>query len=451
MNVLLINDSSSNPNWGDRAAAIALKQMIVGVGGTISGVLTEDELREGTFFRDPEDRPPTAVGGHRIKDRVKLFVPPIVLKLRDKLLKRLRIGEDDIGPIPPTLNAFDRHVDLFLWDRTRFGGLLDAIAQAEVVVIHGDGCMVDNGMLPRAELFLSYLIKQRFGLPIIIVNHTADFNHPELGRMAQAVYPLFDDVVYRDQISAERCRGRWQGRYVADSAFLFEPAPRENWAALAGRPTFFDVWPDQARFDPSQPYICVGGSSIYPFALPPEGQGPPEEVIDAFTALVQHLGGVYSGQIVLTASDLKDEAIFRPIARRLNFPLVGLTTPVQQAVDIVGNAEAYVGGRWHTGIFSLRGGTPVVPLSSKTFKMRALIEMAGLPVATFDAHDLHEEKEGIGRALDALLGQGEVLRRRLRLWAQQQAAEAWGNVAFLRQWQLRSAAEQRDMSRTSSA
>ena len=44
-NVLLINDSSSNPNWGDRAAAIALKRMIAACGGTLGGIVTEDALR----------------------------------------------------------------------------------------------------------------------------------------------------------------------------------------------------------------------------------------------------------------------------------------------------------------------------------------------------------------------------------------------------------------------
>jgi signal transduction histidine kinase len=47
--------------------------------------------------------------------------------------------------------------------------------------------------------------------------------------------------------------------------------------------------------------------------------------------------------------------------------------PVQQAVDILGHSDAYVGGRWHTAIFALRGGAPVVPFSAKQSKMQGLI------------------------------------------------------------------------------
>jgi hypothetical protein len=260
---------------------------------------------------------------------------------------------------------------------------------------------------------------------VILINHTTDFSHPELARMAAEVYPRLDDVTYRDQTSAQLCQGRWPGRYAADTAFQFAPAERAAWTALAARPTYFDIWPDEAAFDPAQPYICLGGSSIYSF------DGPPTAYIAGFMTLAQHLRTRYPGQIVLTASDGKDQTLLRPVARALGLPLVGLTIPVQQAVDIVGNAQAYVGGRWHPAIFALRGGAPVIPLSSKTFKIQALVAMAGLPTTTFNALDLAGEKEGIGRALLEAVQQGEPLRQRLRLWAQQQAENSWDNLAFL--------------------
>jgi polysaccharide pyruvyl transferase WcaK-like protein len=427
MNVLLINDSSSNPNWGDRAAAIALKQMIKALGGTLNGVITEDDLRESCFLYAQQGATESEKGGRGLKEWGRLLLPPVIPKLRAKILRHLaRTGE--VEPMPLCFEQFEQYADLFLNDRLHYGRLLEAIEAADVVVIHGDGCMVGNGVLPRSELFLSYLIKKYIGKPVILINHTTDFSHPELDKMAEAVYPLLDDVTYRDQTSAELCLGRWQGRYAADSAFLFEPAERDVWGKLASRPTYFDVWPDEAVFNPGQPYICVGGSSIYSF------NGTPTEIIDSFIVLVSHLLKVYAGQIVLTASDLKDQTIFRPVARELKLPLVGLTIPVQQAVDIIGNAQAYVGGRWHPSIFALRGGAPVVPLSSKTFKMQALIAMAGLPASTFNALDLRGEKEALGQELGALLAQGETLRQSLRLWAREQSVNCWDSLTFLSHW-----------------
>lgn len=426
MNILFINDSSSNPNWGDRAAAIALKWMVRDSGGTIDATITEDELRETSFVGPPaseaEEQSPAT--GRSMRDWARLLLPPAVFKLRDRVASKLGAGRVE-SPIPRTVEEFEPCAERALSDPD-WSRLLGAIRRADVVVVHGDGCMTGTGVIPRSELFLCYLIKTRFGVPVALVNHTTDFGHADLNAMAELVYPKLDDVTYRDQVSADACNQRWAGRYAADSAFLFEPAQIEPWAALASRPTFFDVWPDHAPFCPAEPYICVGGSSIYSFS------GMPVEATQAFTELVSHLQRVFDGQIVLTASDIKDELIFRPVARALGLPLVGLRTPVQQAVDVVGNARAYVGGRWHPSIFALRGGTPVIPLSSKTFKMQALIAMAGLPDTTFDALDLKAEKENIGEAVLAALGQGDALRTRLRKWAAGQAANAWDNVAFVR-------------------
>lgn len=427
MNILLINDSSSNPNWGDRAAAIALKRMIEAVGGNLTGILSEDDLRESLFFHDQPVGFDEKQKARSLKEWGHLLLPPIISKIHNKILFHLR-GNKRTGPIPDTFEEFRLCADFFIRERAQYTGLYEAVQIADVVVIHGDGCMVGNGILPRTELFLCYLIKTHFDKPVILINHTTDFSHPELNRMASAVYPLLDDVTYRDQTSAELCQGRWAGRYAADTAFLFEPARSEHWGKLASRPTYFDVWPDEAGFNPELPYICIGGSSIYSF------DGPPTDVIEGFVDLISHLQKIYAGQVVLTASDIKDQMIFRPVAKTLKLPLVGLTIPVQQAVDIIGNAQAYVGGRWHPSIFALRGGVPVIPLSSKTFKIQALIAMAGLPVSTFDALELRNEKESIGKALTDLIAQGEDFRCSLRQWAKQQGISCWDNIEYLKRW-----------------
>lgn len=428
MKILLVNDSSSNPNWGDRAAAISLKRMIADAGATIDAVITEDELRATSFF----DRSGSEAGGgegeRRIRDWIRLFLPPVLLKLRERAIFRLGlVDEDRSGPIPLIAEELDACSRQLLQDRDKYGALSDTISGCDVVVIHGDGAMTGNGIIPRTKLFLAYLTREHFDKPVILVNHTTDFDHPDLDRMAEAVYPLLNDVTYRDRISEERCRNRWPGRYVADTAFLFAPAERHNWIEVASRPGYFDIWPDQANFDPAEPYICMGGSSAFSY----EENAPPVELIRRYVALITHLRSVYHGQIVLTASDRIDENILRPASLETGLPLIGLTSPVQQCVDIVGNADAYIGGRWHVGIFALRGGTPIVPLSSKTFKMPALVQMAGLSTPAFDVASLDESKEKIGDVLLELLEAGEDLRRELRDWASSQAENCRDNVRYL--------------------
>lgn len=425
MRVFFINDSSSNPNWGDRAAAIALQEMLQQSGHELVGSLTEDELRDLSFWRLADPIPDKA-SKRGVEYWARLLVPPVFFKLAARLKGAQGSPNEDLLPLQ--LGEFDDRLRQVIAHRKQHEHLLGAIERADVVVIHGDGCMVGNGVIPRTVMFLAYLIKKGLGKPVALVNHTADFDHPVLEEMAHTVYPLLDDVRFRDTISPERCSSFSRGAYAPDSAFHFEPAAREDWLKIAARPGYFDVWPDTARFDPRKPYVCLGGSSIYSFSL----EGKPTHLIDSFVALARYLMRAYAGQVVLTASDMKDEIIFRDVARTLDLPLLALRTPVQQAVDIVGNSDAYIGGRWHPSIFALAGGAPVVPISSKTFKIPALAGMAGLNTPTFDAHQLEANADAIAGTLQRYLAQGTQLRNRLKSWSDTQRTDSWDNLALLK-------------------
>ncbi len=418
MKVLFINDSTTNPNWGGRAATISLRMMICQSGGTIFRTITIEDICHSSLDRHVA----LEAQGPSSREVIKALVPDWALKLRRRLAPDfLRAREESL--IPREWGDYDRCAREVLGKTTPWPGLLEAMEELDVAVVFGDGDIYGNGIVPRTLLFLSFLIKKRFEKPVVMLNHTADFDDPDLLDVAKRVYPLFDDVVFRDQMSVQRYMDLCAGRFAPDTAFLFKPASRQTWAPLAGRPTYFDVWPDSASFDPSAPYLCVGGSSIF---------GPVEKrdaLVTDYLRFIEHLRGVYSGQIVLTASDRTDLTVFRPVSARSDLPLIGPTIPVQQAVDILGNADAYIGGRWHPAIFALRGGTPVLPLSSKTFKMQALTDMAGLSSATFGALEMSGETKAIGRQLQSYLEQGEDLRRRLDSWAEEMAKNSWENVS----------------------
>lgn len=429
MKVLLINDSTSNPNWGDRAAAVSLKELITAAGGEIVAAISERSLVLSSFGRDLARHDEGDDG--RTRDVLRLLVPPVFPKLRHRLSKD-PYATPGGRLVPRKWESFaDGAAAVRQNDDWRL--LLEAIAEVDVVVIHGDGAMVGSGIIPRTDLFVAYLAKTHVGTPTVIVNHTADFDDPDLLRMAQGVYPLFDDVVFRDPISVERCKGFCEGRFAADSAFWFEPLSRESWVPVSRRLTYFDVWPDAAHWDPSEPYLCIGGSSKSGF------DERPYPIRRGYASLIRHLQSRYGGQIVLTASDPTDQETFRPIAKELGLPLVGLTTPVQQAVDILGNADAYVGGRWHPGIFALRGGTPIVPIGSKTFKMQALARMAGLPDTTFDVVDLEGAKEEICSQVQVFLEMGAEGRSTIIRRAEELSGSIWENVAYLRERRVRDA------------
>jgi polysaccharide pyruvyl transferase WcaK-like protein len=402
--------------------------MICDTGAVIQTVVSEDDLRDSRFS-EISSRPGDVTGEtSSFKELLRPFLPPVILGLREKTILALGLADDnEHDGIPATADGLKSCLAALEQGHDQFSLLTSAIRRCDLVVIHGNGGMFGNGVMPRTKLFIAYAAKTLFDKPVILINHTADLSHPTLDSIASIVYPLLDDVTYRDRISASRCEGRWHGRYAADSAFLFEPLDRATFQAAASRAEYFSVWPDSAVFDPARPYICLGGSSAFSY----DDTRSPLDLIEQFVTLATYLRSKYKGQIVLTVSDRIDEPVMRPVASKTGLPLIGLATPVQQAVDIVGNADAYIGGRWHVGIFALRGGTPVIPLSSKTFKMPALIEMAGLPDIVFDASAPASDAEAIGRRLAEALDEGEQLRRKLRSWASSQADNCRDNLRFL--------------------
>ena len=370
MKVLFVNDSTSSSNWGDRAAAVSLMAMVRQRGGQIIHAVTEQNLWDA-LFGEPSFGLAEATPESRARRAARLYLPPAVLDARRRVLKRRDgVGQDQHGLIPEAWEAYEgaaariRREQGYGWPV-----VLRAMDEADVMVIHGASLHGDL-FVARAILFLTYLMKTRFRKPVVIANHTSGLSG-ELRRTADHVYPLFDDVVYRDPVSAERWAPVYGGRFAADSAFLFAPTDSDGWAPLVRRPTYLDVWPDTARFDPSEPYVCVGGSSIF------HDRKDWASLAEGYSDLLRSLKGTYSGAIVLTASAELDEPVFRALAARFDLPLVGVRTPIQQAVDILGNADAYIGGRWHPSIFALRGGAPLVPLSSQTVKMEALAAMTG--------------------------------------------------------------------------
>lgn len=420
MKVLFVNDSTSNPNWGDRAAATALRMMISDVGGSITYSLSEGALAS-TLLDDGVPVTPAAVPDRRrLRKGVKHIVPPGLVSIARRMKPRPHL-------IPEVWEDFPERMGVALGSKQPWPAFTRALQDTDIVVIHADGAVTGNGIAPRTMFFIAYLAKKGFDKPVVIVNHTADLSHPRLREIACNVYPLVDDVVYRDPISEQRYGQRCGGRYAADATFVFQPASRATWASLAGRPTYFDVWPDVAAFDPSQPYLCIGGSSVLAHA------DDPTAVHEGYRALIQRIRMIYDGSVVLTVSDVIDQPIFRSLAGELRLPLVGLRTPIQQVIDILGNADAYIGGRWHPSIFALRGGTPIVPLSAKTAKMQALATMVGLTAPLPNAFDLASAIDPLGRQVQACLDGGPDLRDRLRAWAAEQALSCGQNVAYLEQ------------------
>lgn len=428
MNVLLINDSTSNPNWGDRAASIALREMLLARGATLCCSISEAALSHIQYFDSPS-APEPMPSRNGVAKAIHLLLPPLFMRIRNKI-SQLWNPKDDNLVIPTTWHRYGEAIERWMRKKDNWIELRRGLEAADVVIVHGDGAVATRSNIAFSMLFLSYLAKFAMGKPVGIVNHTVDPSDGDLDEIVRNLYPSLDVIAFRETKSVERCKDFCDGCYVPDTGFWFAPAPKDAWVPLVRRITYMNIWPYQFDFDPAVPYICVGGSSLF-YPVTDEQIG---DLQQGYVALVEKIREFWEGQVVFVASDIRDEDILKPVASRYKAPFLPVVTPVQQAVDVLGHAAAYVGGRWHAGIFALRGGAPVVPLASKTFKISALCEMAGLDDEPASAYDLKKSSPSVASRLSDLVEQGDPLRARLRAWADKQAMAVTENVSLLEDW-----------------
>lgn len=102
-----------------------------------------------------------------------------------------------------------------------------ALQDCDVVMIHGEGGIFGQQRESRMMLFIAYLAKQYFYKPVALVNQTSDLSDPILYEMAKQVYPMLDDVVFREPTSAQMCKDFSEGFVAADTGFAFEPSSQK--------------------------------------------------------------------------------------------------------------------------------------------------------------------------------------------------------------------------------
>ncbi len=413
MKTLFINDSSANQNWGSRATSFALKRALQCSGATIYQTVT---LRELTYPTWQSSKRRKQVHSWLQHWRPSAEIPQ---KLMDVMLNRSILLLPDV--IPATWQQFEPYAKELIKGRY-LPDIQQALRDVELVFINGEGGIFAQRRESRAMFFLAYVAKQYFKKTVIFAGHTAELSHPNLLEIATHVYPLLDDVIFRDPLSAEQNKRLTNARLVPDITFTLTASPQLAWLELAKQETYYHHIPvTKGSLDPTKPYVCVGGSSA--FTSPQLKQ----QATHNLHRLCQRLQQLHLG-VVLVASANTDEDILLPIAEALSLPLIPVSTSFQQGIDILANASAYVGGRWHGGIFSLLGGTPIIMLAAETFKVNALMQQLAWDTSVYSIDDLENQQETIVEQVADAVAQGSHLRSTLKRKVKSLAEEARQNV-----------------------
>lgn len=308
--------------------------------------------------------------------------------------------------------------------------LTAVLRECDLVFLNGENFIRPGAHKGRMLLFLAYLAKTIFHKPCVLSNHSVDFDEADLAEIAGEIYPLLDEVHFQEETSFARgapLAAPGCSWLIPDVAWAVPAAPLAEWVALARRPGHFSAWPDSAEnFDPLHPYITVCASSIF--------SAPGHQNVDiapAFVKLCKRLNDEVA-PVLLAAPCVAEHKIMRKVHSALRLPLLGANLPVRQAIDVIGNASAHVGGRWHLGIFAATGGTPTVALSANNHKMHSLMRQLQMDDPVFDALQLEQHIDAIvtlaGRHMEA----GPPLRERLLRRSRELGAQVEHNMDFVR-------------------
>ncbi|WP_372001795.1 polysaccharide pyruvyl transferase family protein [Tistrella mobilis] len=402
MKICFVNDSTSQNNWGCRATTYAMYDLIQKTDAEVVSIVKLGALNG--VGSDP----------YNIKTRAISLLKEYSYE-RPKLRAGLRVAQNALrrrrqGRIadPQTMEDFEvtaREVKAGrLFPVTR-----QAIEAADLVMVNGEGSIYNFEKKGRMSLFWMYYAKRHAGKKCVIVNHTVQLNDERMRALVQAVYPMLDDVVFREPASfdeAARILPYTEDALSADAAFRWKPLTGQAFLDAYGRKGACTVFPfDSSTFDPSRPYICITGSSAL---LRAEDQSAVDR--SPFVTLCGELGKLCD-QVLVVAPDATDEVLLAPVARKLSLPFLPANTPMGMGLDILANARAFISGRWHPSILASTGGTPSVLFSGNTHKIAGLGRLLGLPDASIDAKQLGAATPAILQMTQRFLDEGDDRRR----------------------------------------
>ena len=430
MKVFFVGDNRGTVNWG-RAASIALDQLL-----SASFVITG---RVPCDFFDLS----AAEAGY-----VGTFMPPRYYRhFRYLMARRWRrpigwyinleqlfgakdfIAEDPTGSIDNLLAHKHRYPAL--------AQIYDHAAEADLLVVDGDGDIIFSTPPRRSTLFLLAMIELgiRLKKPVFLVNSMIS-DCPLTGRnnttlaAAKRLLPQCRAVSLRDPESLEYVRTEMpetNSSLIPDSLFAWFPLyargnshPPLNGDFLLPHPERDEYW---GKLDFSQPYICIGGGALV--------SSQPDRSVQCYGRLVDAIRQL-GYRVYLTENDLPD-SFLQQVAKEKNVGIVPADAPILMCGAVLAHARLFISGRYHPSIFASLGGTPCIFLGSHAHKMGSLSRVLEYDVQReFNAFPGDSDIAEIVSTARKYLDQCETLRARIRQVARLRSDEATQLPAFLK-------------------
>ena len=278
-----------------------------------------------------------------------------------------------LAPLPQTSLDFDDR-QFFATVRNSDEELFDVLAEADVVLINGEGTMHSLHQGSVALLYLAGAAQHHLGKPVQMINHSfypdgvAKASRSVATQLYERVYRRLDFVAAREHFSHALLT---QSSIAAELSFDCLPITiHEDYELPAG---------------PRSPHLVVGGSASLP--------GDRIDVLITYMQRMQSEG--FRVSVLIGAAQLparEDLEFVDTLRRRCKFEWE-LVQPgsLKEWLDCVASATLLVSGRFHYTIAAAFLNTPCVVFESNTPKNDALCDCLGLPAPLrYSAPDLDD-------------------------------------------------------------
>jgi Polysaccharide pyruvyl transferase len=419
LKVFFVGDNRTSVNWG-RGASLALGQLLSNafeISGRVTGNFFDSSMAQasyvGTFM------PPSFY--HYMLSRRRRRSVACYIRLEQLFGARDFIAGDPRVTVDNLIAQKNRHRAL--------SQIYDNAAQADLLVLDGDGDIIFSNPPRRQTLFLLAMIELgvRLKKPVFLVNSMIS-DCPLTGRnqttlaAAKRLFTQCEAVALRDPESlayVQKEIPQAKSCLIPDSLFTWFPLyqddssyPPQNGDFVMPHPEIDEYW---GRLDFSRSYICIGGGAL--------AGSQPDRAVQSYSRLIDEIAQL-GYQICLTENDSSD-CFLQRIAKEKGLGIMPMNAPILMCGAVLAHARLFISGRYHPSIFASLGGTPCIFLASHAHKMGSLPQILGYDAPRqFNAFPDDSEVAEIVSTAGQYLEQGQALRDRIKNVARLRSIEA---------------------------
>lgn len=257
--------------------------------------------------------------------------------------------------------------------------IIQAIQDADAVVITGEGTIHDLGGGPRALLYLAYMSKIYFGKHVEIINHSAyPKDNPQLSASFLSNFGVEKEVVDTKLKEAEAI---YKSVYVVlDFVAIREPFSHAVMKQIdVCSQLSFDCLPLYIHKHYQQPKHITEKAIVLAGSVAHNEEGI--QNICRYLEAVENRGIKIKVLIGAAAFPSKDDKKFVALLRKYcqaAWELVDATS-MDEWLNTINNASLLVSGRFHHSIAAFCLNTPFIALNSNTPKVHAICALLEQP------------------------------------------------------------------------